>query len=85
MIPKITLESLEFEAGLGKRVPVFVILRATGLGGSRICPIFQSHKYPRSEETRVLTHHRSRRLQVHKEISGIRGYILMIDLIFDHK
>ena len=75
---------VEFVAGLDKRVQVFLVLEATGLGGSRVCPILQSHRYPRSVDTRVLTHHRSRRLQVHNDMSWIRGYILTIDLIFDH-
>ena len=51
-----------------RRSRVFVILRATDLGGFRVFPI--------------LTHHRSRRLQVHKDKEMTRNGGLF--LIFDH-
>ena len=74
--------TIEFLTGLGTRVQVFVILRATGLGGSRIFPMLRATcilVLPLSR-LRVLTHRRSRRLQVHKEMTWNGGLFL----IFDH-
>ena len=76
-----TLDVLEFLTGLGTRVQVFVMLRATGLGGSRVFVILRATDLGGFRVFPILTHHRSRRLQVHKEMTWNGGLFL----IFDHK
>ena len=57
-----------------------MILRATGLGGSRVFVILRATDLGGSRVFPILTHHRSRRLQVHKEMAWNGGLFL----IFDH-
>ena len=72
--------TIKFLTGLGTRIQVFVIPRATGLGGSRVLVILRATGLGRSRVFPMLTHHRSRRLQVHKEMAWNGGLFL----IFDH-